>query len=705
MKRWLIFLTCYLFISGPLVAQQDWIKMSIDELEQQAERREDNHPELIEIWNELAFKLYLRKKFDAGNEYGQKALKLADLLNDQLGKAGANVVLGHMAKDNGALDQAEDYYSEAIAIRNKIGDHWGVASCFNSLGVLYRNKKGQFEKGIQYLYDGLAALKVYEGDEGKLNRLKAKIHNNLGDLLFRTGNYEIALVQFEKSRSLRKPNQMGPLYINEGACLLELNLFQSAKSKFHEAIRLFPKWDSTNLAKANLQLSAANYRLGLLDSALYYWGKTDDLANFLDSSEKILQFRNKGMIHRARKEYDEANENFQKGLESALEVQDYTEGAFLHFAIGKNYYQQNEFSKAINSFEACKKLVDSLSILELEKELYYKLSTTYALNNELEKAYATNLEYSSRSDSLTENRENALVELNRSAQLLNDQQAMLAQAKEKKYRNMTLIGIMALGLLLLFGIAAALVAIYNNQKRKLVQQQQWLTEQRLSNALQELEVERNYLQIDDSERLLNWVSKELHDRLGGMLSTIKLYFTNLNDKINTLKDENQHQFEKANILLDEVCEEVRRISKGALPVNLPNRGLVKEIEHMLNHIRDSQSMKVEFATNGMSQRLDTNKERKLYRVIHILVNNILLHAKADWFSLQINRFGDQINIMVEDNGIGFDPEKVKEKGGTGLNNLKSLCAELGATLTFHPEIENGTTVTIEMPVFAKTESL
>ena len=54
--------------------------------------------------------------------------------------------------------------------------------------------------------------------------------------------------------------------------------------------------------------------------------------------------------------------------------------------------------------------------------------------------------------------------------------------------------------------------------------------------------------------------------------------------------------------------------------------------------------------------------------------------------------------MVEDNGKGFDPVKVKEKGGTGLHHLHALRAELGAIAQFDSDTGSGTSVTIKMPL-------
>ena len=71
----------------------------------------------------------------------------------------------------------------------------------------------------------------------------------------------------------------------------------------------------------------------------------------------------------------------------------------------------------------------------------------------------------------------------------------------------------------------------------------------------------------------------------------------------------------------------------------------------------------------MKERISEKLEFKLFKVIQELIANALKHSKANKITISLTRINDQINVIVEDDGIGFDPDKVVEKGGTGLGNV------------------------------------
>lgn len=697
MKQLLLIVIFAMFGTFQLPAQTDWTVFSIEQLVPELAKLAPDHPDVVEISNEIAFQYYEINKLDLSDTYAQKALELALKLENKVGQASSWVVLGHNARVRGDFQPAESHYLKAMEVRQKLGDYWGTASCLNSLGVLALDHKSEYPKGIEYIKKGLEIIKLSKEPETKNNRLKIRLHDNYADLACRSGDYETAVKQFAESRALRGPDQMAELFINEGACQLELGLAASAQTKFQEALKQFlQEKDSINLAKTYLQLGVAASRQNQLDSALFFWQKAESLNAFLDETEKVMLLKNRGSYYLAKENHSKALQFFEQSIQGFEKLKNYGEVSKLYFDIGMLYYRQKKFKNAIHSYERCRTQLHNLSMPELEKDLYYYLASSYAELNQLKEAYEINKIYSAKLDSLRKNREGALGFLHDDAQKLNEKLSWRTKILEQ-YNIILILVALVLGLFLLTAIS---LVFYNTQKRKLALSEATLAEQRLGNALKELELERNYLELEDSEKVLTWVSKELHDRLGAMLSTIKLYFADLGEKMTSLREENKKQFQEANDMLDEVCEEVRRISRGALPINLPNRGLVSEVEHLVKRIKETQQIEAEFATFGMKSRLETTKERKLYRIINILINNVLMHAKAKWFSLQINHFGNTINILLEDDGIGYDQEKVKQ--GTGLKSVNSLCAELGATIKLNSEPQKGTLVNIDIPVLTGT---
>ena len=89
---------------------------------------------------------------------------------------------------------------------------------------------------------------------------------------------------------------------------------------------------------------------------------------------------------------------------------------------------------------------------------------------------------------------------------------------------------------------------------------------------------------------------------------------------------------------------------------------------------------------------------QVYRIVQELIGNTLKHAKASEISIQLNEYDDSVNLMVEDDGVGFDPLKLRKEAGIGLENLKARVAKLGGTLNIDSGKGAGTTISIDIPI-------
>jgi signal transduction histidine kinase len=107
---------------------------------------------------------------------------------------------------------------------------------------------------------------------------------------------------------------------------------------------------------------------------------------------------------------------------------------------------------------------------------------------------------------------------------------------------------------------------------------------------------------------------------------------------------------------------------------------------------------MELQITGMDHRLDSNTENILFRVLQEIVNNIIKHSQATEVSIQLIRHDSEINMMVEDNGVGFDAKKIEEFDGIGLKNIQSRIEFLNGKVDFDSQPGRGTIVNIEVPV-------
>ena len=98
----------------------------------------------------------------------------------------------------------------------------------------------------------------------------------------------------------------------------------------------------------------------------------------------------------------------------------------------------------------------------------------------------------------------------------------------------------------------------------------------------------------------------------------------------------------------------------------------------------------------MDNRLDSSVEISVYRMVQELMNNILKHSKATYVTIQLNKTENNLNIVVEDNGIGFDTGSARS--GIGLKNIETRLNKLNGKISIDSGRGKGTTTIIDIPV-------
>jgi len=199
------------------------------------------------------------------------------------------------------------------------------------------------------------------------------------------------------------------------------------------------------------------------------------------------------------------------------------------------------------------------------------------------------------------------------------------------------------------------------------------------------------IQGQESERTR--IAKDLHDGLGGLLSTVKIHFLTVQQEIESINK--LLTFKKATHMLDDACEEVRRIAHNMMPDALDQLGLSAVILD-LSQALEEKGYVVHTQLLNVEDRLPEELEINLYRIIQELVNNIIKYAEATQIIIQLSRDGDKIFLTVEDNGRGFDP--ITKYSGIGLQNIRSRVDFLSGEIDISSQPGDGTSVFISLPL-------
>lgn len=240
--------------------------------------------------------------------------------------------------------------------------------------------------------------------------------------------------------------------------------------------------------------------------------------------------------------------------------------------------------------------------------------------------------------------------------------------------------------LLLFAAAALLVFYFiKSYVEKQYQEQKLLLEKELA-----IEQERTRL------------ARELHDGLGSMLSGIKHSFTAMKNQLNL--DESQDLKFHSNIdKLNESIKELRTISHSMASEGLLQYGIENSLSDFCSSMHQPGVLNVSFkAIDTAGIQLTQEASFNIFRIVQELMQNIIKHSGARNVIVQVNYNAGHLYITVEDDGSGFNPEAVKNKG-MGLKNIESRIKMLKGKMDYRTALGEGTSVLIEVP--CKTKEL
>jgi signal transduction histidine kinase len=269
---------------------------------------------------------------------------------------------------------------------------------------------------------------------------------------------------------------------------------------------------------------------------------------------------------------------------------------------------------------------------------------------------------------------------------------------ERSLRQTKVLYFVGFGFILLLAFIYSLVRFYLqkiNTEKIINDQQHEIDAQKIRELEDTIKINSMQAMINGEEKERERIAKDLHDSLGGLLSTVKLHFDNFKSKIS----DHHHidQYSKASNLLDDAVEEVRSISRNLQPTALKRLGLVPAIKDLINRFDDPDMPEIYFQTYDVSSDLNEVIALSIYRVVQELLTNSLKYAKASEILLQLNGENDELYMQYEDDGIGFDIDNLPKKG-MGLDNINSRINYLKGQIQMDSKPGEGISVIARIPL-------
>ena len=198
------------------------------------------------------------------------------------------------------------------------------------------------------------------------------------------------------------------------------------------------------------------------------------------------------------------------------------------------------------------------------------------------------------------------------------------------------------------------------------------------------------------------ISMELHDSLGQALNVMKLRIRLLEKGMDQCQGAAREDCEGLLEYLDEVIEDVRRLSRDLSPAILEDLGLTAALRWLVSDFRKIQAVQVSSDIEEIDDLFPEDRSITIYRVVQEALANVMKHAQAEKVSIRIRRTDGEVNFTVEDDGKGFDPAEESQKDapgrGVGLLTMSERVRVMGGDFTLRSRIGEGTHIGFSIPV-------
>lgn len=370
----------------------------------------------------------------------------------------------------------------------------------------------------------------------------------------------------------------------------------------------------------------------------------------------------------------------------------------LYTNIGRAHSKKKGYKSAIYFYQKADSIPIKRYLNKNKETLYSYLSELYKEKGDYKKA----LEYLDKEKVYEQiiNEKEQKIAIKDIDTKYNTQQTKL-QNKSLKTKLKTNKIILFIGLALFVVVLTIGILAYKNisKKKTIAEQEKLIQIQKLETTLKEQELHEIDVMLESQEKVRQSIANELHDNLGSMMATLKLNFQNLKRQKESIDSKENLLYDKTDELIEEAYQKIRNISHLKNLGVIGSQGLVVAVKKMSEKMSVLDKLNINVIPFGLSERLENPKEIILFRMIQELCTNIIKHSKATDVNIYLTQHSEkEMNIIIEDNGIGFDPKKITSKDGIGLRNIEKKVEQMGGTFTIDSVIDKGTTIIIDLPL-------
>ena len=593
---------------------------------------------------------------------------------------------------------------ESAELAKRLAFKFGLGAAYRLTGVLYVDKS-EFDKAAEFYNK---AQELFKGqNDSRSQTYKGMLQHNFGVIYHYKGQYDSAVIFYQSAARIYNE------FKNDGLLFLTYNNLSTLYTQIldnNNALKYAKQcMEISRRLNDPYKISVASLAMASAKSELKDYQGMDTLVDKVISiSKQSGNYYMLGMGYKFLGKYQieflkdikASTNSYKAALDNMTTAGNEYEIASANHNLGYSYFLNGNDEQAVLYFKTAIEQSKKLGLTLVEQYTLKTLSELEEKRNNFPAAYNYLKSFVTVNDSVIakthqeniqalEVKYQSEIKDARIAQLAGEKQIQALSLKQKSTLNYVLAGSVAA--LLITGFLG-----YRNlrHRHRLAKQQEEIQQQRI----RELEKDRQLIAVDSmlkgQEEERSRLAKDLHDGLGGLLSGVKFSLSNMKDNLIVTPD-NMAVFERSLDMLDTSIKELRRVAHNMMPEMLTKFGLDEALKDYCGSVNATKLLAVKYQSLGMDSRLDNSTEIIIYRIIQELLNNILKHAAASEAFVQLIRDNNRLNIVVEDNGKGFDTALLESNKGAGWANIRSRVEYLKGRLDIHSEPGQGSLVNIE----------